>query len=255
MESIHIPIEIVCQIVSINKHTRLICRYANNIFSRMNFTVRNPESYNWLDEYRCTLWIDMRFYNYICDYTTHSTNSKMDTISIIPNLRGLNVRFAHINNINFIDKFPNLTKLDAEYVMLLQDISPISILSNLEILHLRSVPMRDIYPLSSLLKLRLLDIAFCDKISSFEPLRNLTNLHTLDISNTNISDVTILTLMTNLQYLNIINTYISNCKPLAYMPKLKELRLSAWCHNLILHNCNGKNSIYDYLVNKQIDKN
>ena len=168
-----------------------------------------------LDNYITIQFKDVNFYNYIkanVKYLIKNDNNKSLTLTEeeISNITGFtDAEFRQITDIDGIENFYNLKKLDLSYNYDLVDISN----------------------LATLKKLEELSLAENSKIEDFSYLKDLTNLKMLDLGWTNIKDLDFIANMSNLEYLNLSTSMLNGKIDISNIFNLTNLK------NLILKRC------------------
>jgi internalin A len=203
----------------------------------------------------------------------HLTNTEIESLKRIPNLRKLDLSLNQIGDIGALAGLTNLTELHLQNNGI-SDLSPLAGLINLTELRLQDNQIGDIRGLAGLTNLETLylsrnrigDISSLEDLTNLKrlnmdsnriddigPLAELVNLEQLHLNNNQIDDISALAGLTNLDTLHLNHNHIGNINALAGLTKLTDL----WLYNNRIDDIGGltglKNLRNLWLYNNRID--
>ncbi|MBQ3408736.1 MAG: leucine-rich repeat domain-containing protein [Clostridia bacterium] len=150
----------------------------------------------------------------------------LDRLELLNNLNELSLWYCQINNedLNYIKKLTNLTRLDLSYNEI-TDVSKIGDLTKITYLNLRGNKIEDINPLNKLINLSWLAIEK-NSISDISVVANMKLITDLCFSENNVTDISVLSNLTKLQNLDCQNNNIYDISSLSSLRNLKSVKLS-----------------------------
>ena len=153
---------------------------------------------------------------------------------MVPELEALWIRSVQLDNLDFLERFPQLKSLTVCYCGLedisgiryqkeltevnfsnnvIQNIWPLRNCKNLEGISLHDNQVKDISVLASLPELKIIDISFNEFIS-IEPLQWLENLEGLVCHGNELQNIDALRYLTKLRFLSLLSNQIENFEPI-----------------------------------------
>lgn len=171
--------------------------------------IEKMANYGFLENISNLKEIDFRF-NHIED---------MNFLKNLPKLQTLYLRNNYIKDCSFLGKLIELKNLDLSSNSEIKDYSFLEGLSKLETLDILYNQVTNISFLADLFQLKLL-ILSSNNIIDISSLQNLSQLHTLDIGDNKINDISSLQNLSQLHTLDVSDNRISSIKPL--VPLLKK---------------------------------
>jgi internalin A len=155
-----------------------------------------------------------------------------------------------IKDLTGLERFVNLEILEMQFHAI-KDITPLAGLVRIKGLALGGNQIADITPLAGMTKLDFLCIFNC-QATDYSTLKNFTSLRVLYISWSTIADLSVLSGLTGLEDIKLDNcSQVSNVTPLAGLPKLKKLALTATA----VTDFSPLKAIYPNLTEKDFDLN
>ena len=147
-------------------------------------------------------------------------------IELAVNLTELNLdTILNVENISVLGGLTNLTELNLGGSQTIVDISALGGLTNLEKLDLRANQIIDVSTLGGLTNLMELNLR-ANRISDIASLSSLRNLEKLDIGDNHISDISAFRSLTNLMELNLAGNRILDISSLSSLRNLEKLDLT-----------------------------
>lgn len=164
------------------------------------------------------LLLELRELNYIILRSIQTTN--FSRISLLKNIKKLEVTNCKISNVTFLSGMCQLTYLDLSQNDI-KNIAPIKELTKLSFLNLRRNSIDDISPLYNLKKLNELNISN-NNIFKIDSLGNLKNLKRIFFHSNSISDINILENFTKLTGIYCVCNSIDDISCLSNLLNLKD---------------------------------
>lgn len=152
--------------------------------------------------------------------------TNLDFLQYMSNLRYLTFSGGKINDISAVTKIRGLNSLSLNYNDI-SDISPLANLPDLVSLELLGNKISDISALSNCTKLMTLSLCY-NEISDISALSDLKNMSSILLDRNNISDISIVENMPNLSYLSLDGNNITD---ISYVSSLTNLSYLSFNHN------------------------
>jgi internalin A len=143
----------------------------------------------------------------------------------LKNLKSLELRACHIENINLISEMMCLRELDLSNNAI-KNISPLSSLVNIKSLKLSENKISSLIGLENLIKLDFLEI-FENSVQDLDPLRNLISLSCLNLSANKIRNLEPIQNLKKLKILWLYQNNLTDCQIIENFKYLTELNIAA----------------------------
>jgi ankyrin repeat protein len=217
----------------LKKNNEIITEYTDEEKSAIKIT----DHYNYFEERKKFSIGTVKHLEFLEGFSKEELAEAIERLSVFDD---------EINDLKFIERFPQLKGLTIQTEGSLNNIESLAYLHNIEYLDIWNTKIAGISPVTNLKSLKYLSLNGCEEISNISSISNLENLEELSISScNNIESILPVFELLNLKKLTL---YFKNQPDLTQIKKLKKLE---YFESPVIIN---ENMLNDFLNLKQLKK-